>query len=100
MRLKLGFFSDANVRENGPEVSPKVRVRLTLGCGLNKGFYGRLICYLYISLTLGLIAIAKQRQCLVEYSLFCNQTHHSLRVYEQKVPDSSLVHPTQYVLAG
>ena len=40
MRLKLGFFSDANVLSYKPHVDPKVRVRLKLGCGLNKGFNG------------------------------------------------------------
>ena len=35
VRLKLGFFSDANVLKNWPEVNPKVRLRLKLGCGLN-----------------------------------------------------------------
>ena len=42
MRLKLGFFSDANVLNYKPQVYPKVRVRLKLGCGLNQGFYGTL----------------------------------------------------------
>ena len=31
MRLKLGFFSDANVLNYKPHVDPKVRVRLKLG---------------------------------------------------------------------
>ena len=35
VRLKLGFFSEANVLKKRPEVNPKVRVRLKLGCGLN-----------------------------------------------------------------
>ena len=40
MRLKLGVFSDAKALKNVPEVNAKVGVRLKLGCGLNKGFYG------------------------------------------------------------
>ena len=35
VRLKLGFFSDANVQKKWPEVNPKVGMRLKLGCGLN-----------------------------------------------------------------
>ena len=35
VRLKLGFFSDANVLENLSKVDVKVGVRLKLGCGLN-----------------------------------------------------------------
>ena len=31
MRLKLRFFSDANELNKGPEMNPKVRVRLKLG---------------------------------------------------------------------
>ena len=40
VRLELEFYSDANVLKNWPGVSPKVRVRLILGCVLNEGFYG------------------------------------------------------------
>ena len=35
VRLILGFFSEANVLKHWPELNPKVRVRLKLGCGLN-----------------------------------------------------------------
>ena len=35
VRLKLGFFSNAYVLKIWFEASPKVRVRLQLGCGLN-----------------------------------------------------------------
>ena len=35
VRLKLGFFSNANILKIWFEASPKVRVRLKLGCGLN-----------------------------------------------------------------
>ena len=40
VQLELGFFSEANVLKKRPGVNPKVRVRLKLRCGLNKGFYG------------------------------------------------------------
>ena len=58
MQLKLGFFSDANVLKNGPEVNPKVWVRLKLGvygisCPLMRDIFQRFALWVLLNKGVG-----------------------------------------------